>query len=350
MAEPEMQFAHPAPGLAAFAAQGAVYDGLMKTLREGTFVHAYLISGVEGVGKRTLAQAMGQYLLCTGEGDRPCGCCPGCVQVREGNHPDYITVKPGEPINPQVDKGLKSIPVDEIRMVNEIVGQHTFVGGKRVIVIQRAEKMTPQAQNALLKTLEEPVEGTVFLLVTDAPELLLSTIISRCRALKMHPWPDGVVLDALRSHGVNEARAQEALHASGGSIGRALSVAADEKYWQRRDEVFKDFFGLEGRSDILRVSGVWKDRRDQSDALLGDVEDVIRTMLLVRLGRRDKSAVSGYPTPWQKLAEQGDMAAFSQLMDAVQEARRLRGNQVTWQAVVEKLLLRLMEERNRWLT
>lgn len=348
MAEPEMQFAHTAPGVAAFAPQGAVYDGLMKTLREGTFVHAYLISGVEGVGKRTLAQAMGQYLLCTGEGDKPCGKCPGCIQVREGNHPDYITVKPGVPINPEVDKGLKSIPVDEIRAVNELVGQHTFVGGKRVIVIQRAEKMTPQAQNALLKTLEEPVAGTVFLLVTDAPELLLSTIISRCRALKLHPWPDKVVLDVLRQHGVNDARAQDALHASGGSIGRALSVAADESYWQRRSEVLKDFFALEGRSDILRVSGAWKDKRDQSEELLSDVEDIIRTMLLVRLGRRDKSAVSGYPSQWQNMADNGDLAAFSQLMDAVQEARRLRGNQVTWQAVVEKLLLRLMEERNRW--
>lgn len=350
MAEPETQLAHPAPGLAAFAAQGPLYDGLMKTLREGTFVHAYLISGMAGVGKRTLAQAMGQYLLCTGDGNKPCGVCPGCIQVREGNHPDYVTVKPGEPINPQVDKGLKSIPVDEIRMVNEIVGQHTFVGGKRVIVIQRAEKMTPQAQNALLKTLEEPVAGTVFLLVTDAPELLLSTIISRCRALKLHPWPDSVVLDALRSHGVEDVRAREALHVSGGSIGRALSVAADEGYWQRRSEVMRDFFGLESRSDILRVSGAWKDRRDQSDALLSDVEDMLRTLLLVRLGQRDKALLEGYPAPWRKLAEKGDLAAFSQLMEAVQEARRLRGNQVTWQAVVEKLLLRLMEERNRWLT
>ena len=78
------------------------------------------------------------------------------------------------------------------------------------------------------------------------------------------------------------------------------------------------------------------------------MEDIIRTMLLVRLGRRDKSAVSGYPSQWQNMADNGDLTAFSQLMDAVQEARRLRGNQVTWQAVVEKLLLRLMEERNRW--
>lgn len=332
-----MQFAHTAPGVAAFAPQGAVYDGLMKTLREGTTVHAYLISGMAGVGKRTLAQVMGQYLLCQGA-DKPCGVCASCVQVREGTHPDVMVVRPEKSI----------IKVETIREVIRKAGEHTYAGGRRIIRIEQAEKMTPAAQNCLLKTLEEPVEGTVFLLITDAPELLLPTIVSRCRALKLHPWPDSVVLDVLRSHGVNDLRAQEALHVSGGSIGRALSVAADEGYWQRRDEVMRDFFALEGRSEILRVSGQWKDKRDQSDELLDDVEDIIRTMMLVRLGQRDRSAVSGYPAPWQRMAADGDVAAFVQLMDAVRHARQLRGNQVTWQAVVEKLLLRLMEERNRW--
>lgn len=333
MAEPQR---HPAPSLRDFARQGAVYDGLMKTLYGGTFVHAYLISGMEGVGKRTLAQAMGQYLLCNGA-DKPCGECPGCIQVREGNHPDMMLVRPEN-----------TIKIEAIREVISKAGEHTYAGGRRIICIEQAEKMTPAAQNCLLKTLEEPVEGTVFLLITDAPSMLLPTIVSRCRGLKLHPWPDDVVLGALRQHGVSDARAQEALHVSGGSIGKALSVAADEGYWQRRSDVMRDFFALEGRSEILRVSGQWKDRRDQSDELLDDVEDMIRTLMLVRLGQRDRSAVSGYPTPWQRMAADGDTASFVQLMDAVRDARQLRGNQVTWQAVVERLLLRLMEEKNRW--
>ena len=349
MAAVEAEKTFSAPGLRDFARQGAVYDGLMKTLREGTFVHAYLISGMAGVGKRSLARALSQFLLCKGE-SKPCGVCAGCVQVMEGTHPDLTVVQPGVPINPEVDKGLKSIPVDEIRMVGELTAKHTYEGGYRVVVILRAEKMTPQAQNALLKTIEEPPPDTVFLLVTDAPELLLTTIVSRCRSLKLHPWPDDVVLEVLRMHGVADARAREALDVSGGSIGRALSVAADEGFWQRRSEVMRDFFALESRSDILRVSGQWKDRRDQSDELLGDVEDMLRTLLLVRLGRRDASAASGFPAPWQRMAEQADVSAFVKLMDAVARARQLKGNQVTWQAVVERLLLSLMEEKSQWST
>lgn len=338
-----------APVLSDFSGQGALYDGLIRTLREGTFVHAYLISGLAGMGKRTLARLMAQYLLCTGA-DKPCGICPACMQVMEGNHPDVTIVSPGKPLSPDVKAGLQGIPVDEIRYVISLAGQHTFTGGRRVIIIERVDKMNQPAQNALLKTLEEPISGTAFLLLTDSPELLLPTIISRCRALKLHPWPDEVVLRALQAHGVPDSMARRALSVSGGSIGQALAVAADEEFWRRRQDVMQDFFGLEGRSDILRVSGAWRERKDDADGLLNDLEDMLRTLMLVRLGIQDAALLSDYPLPWQKMAESAELNAFIELMEAVSEARRLRASQVTWQAVVEKLLLRMMEEKSKWST
>ncbi len=339
----------PMPVLSDFQGQGALYDGLIRTLDEGTYVHAYLISGASGMGKRTLARLIAQHLLCTGD-KKPCGQCPACIQVREGNHPDVITITPGKPVSPDVKAGMSGIPVDEIRHVIGIVGQHTFVGGRRVVIIERAEKMNPSAQNALLKTLEEPLAGTVFLLLSESPELLLPTIVSRCRALKLHPWPDSVILNALRCHGVDGDMAKRALSVSGGSIGRAISVAADEAYWQRRQDVMQDFFGISARVDILKVSTAWKDRKDESDALLNDVEDMLRTLMLVRFGKQDNAVISDFPEPWQRLAREGELSAFMKLMDAVRDARRMRMNQVTWQAVVEQLLLSLMEEKSKWST
>ncbi|MDD6051061.1 MAG: DNA polymerase III subunit delta' [Clostridiales bacterium] len=335
------------PVLSDFRGQGALYDGLIRTLEDGSFVHAYLISGASGMGKRTLARLMAQYLLCKGE-RKPCGVCPACIQVRDGNHPDVITVMPGKPLSPEVKAGMASIPVDEIRHVNSLVGQHTFEGGRRIVIIERAEKMNQPAQNALLKTLEEPLAGTVFLLTTESPELLLPTIVSRCRALKMHPWPDDVVLKVLREHGVSPEMAQKALSVSGGSIGRAIAVAADEAYWQRRGDVMRDFFELQSRGDILKVSTAWKDRKDESDELLDDVEDMLRQLQLVRFGRQDEALLADYPPAWQRLAREGELQSFISLMEAVGTARRMRANQVTWQAVVEQLLLSLMEEKNRW--
>lgn len=338
-----------APVLSDFSGQGALYDGLIRTLREGTFVHAYLISGMEGMGKRTLARLMAQYLLCQAD-EKACGFCPACIQVQEGNHPDVAVITPGKPLSPDVKPGLQGIPVDEIRHVISMVGQHTFTGGRRVVIIERADKMNQSAQNALLKTLEEPLADTIFLLLTDSPELLLPTIISRCRALKLHPWPDQTILAALEARGITGAHARNALHVSGGSIGRAISVAADEGFWTRRNDVMRDFFDTQSRSDVLTVSSAWRERKDEADQLLNDVEDLLRNLMLVRLGRLEESILDEYPQSWQNMGREGELKAFVNLIEAVCEARKLRASQVTWQAVVEKLLLRLMEERSKWST
>lgn len=347
--------------LADFQAQGAVADGLLRTLADGTFVHAYLISGMEGVGKRTLAGLITQYLLCERQEvgqladlngaarQCPCGVCCACTQVKTGNHPDVVLLSPEHHISPRPEDQKKTgIVVDDIREVVRIVGMHTYEGGRRIVRIEHAEKMNPQAQNCLLKTLEEPTPGTVFLLLTDAPSLLLPTIVSRCRHLKLHAWPDEVVLRALGRHGVEEGRQQEILRVCGGSIGRALALAVDEAYWERRALVMRDFFALEHRSDVVRISNAWKDKKEQSDELLDDVEDMLRTLLLVHLNALPKQALQEWPAAWQRMAGQADHAAFSRLLDAVRDARKLRMNQVTWQAVVERLLLQLMEEKTRW--
>ena len=92
---------HAAPVLSDFSGQGALYDGLIRTLREGTFVHAYLVSGMQGMGKRTLARLIAQHLLCTGD-RKPCGTCPACMQDMDGNHPDVLVIAPGKPLSPDV--------------------------------------------------------------------------------------------------------------------------------------------------------------------------------------------------------------------------------------------------------
>lgn len=330
-----------------FSPQGAVYSGLMKTLQSGTFVHAYLVSGPVGVGKHTLTELLTLYMLCQGE-NKPCGECPACRQVISGNHPDVVTLKAGVPLSPDTAKGRKTIPVEDVRYAINMVAQHTYEGGRRVVVVDGAEKMTPQAANCLLKTLEEPTEGNIFFLITDKTDLLLPTIISRCRMLKLHPWPDNVIRGILEEENIPSSRIEGAIQIASGSIGRALEIAGDDAFWNRRNDIIRDFFSTSERSRIIEISNQWKERKDDADELLDEIEEIIRSMLLVRLGLQKETAVHELPSSWQKAAKNADIQLFTELLDLVSDARRQRASQVTWQAIVEKLLLRIMEENIRW--
>lgn len=333
-----------------FKPQEAVYQSIIRSLADDRFVHACLISGIDGVGKKTLAGLIAQSLVCSGASgaSRPCGVCPECRQIIMKTHPDYYILQPGVPINKVTAKGAKSIPVDDIRTVNATLGVSARAGGRRVVAIYQADTMTSAAQNSLLKTLEEPKDDTVFLLLSSNTGGLLPTIISRCRNFKLHPWEDKYIMNVLRRSGFSEKRCRDSVNAAQGSIGRALTFAGDEEYWSRRSEILADFFGTESYRQILSVSEKWKDRKDMSQELLQDIDDILRTIMRVSLGAADESVIEDYPAAWKNMAKNAGAGDFVNLMEAVQNARIMRDNQVSIQAVLEKLLFRLMEEKKKW--
>ena len=339
----------PAVTLEDFAGQSAVTDGLLPALRKERSVHAYLITGPAGVGKRTLARLTAAHLLCEAAADRrPCGVCSACRRMAENAHSDLTWVVPGTRVDPGASSSSQSVIVDDIRALNTIVAARA--GGRvgRVAVLEDASKMLPQAQNALLKTLEEPPERTTFLLVCEDASVLLPTIISRCRAIRLHPWEDAYVSGWLKKCGVPAGRAEEAARVAEGSVGRALEMASDEGFWQKRAEIVSDFFGSGTARDIPAVSAKWKEGKTASDLLLDTLDEQIRTMLQVRLGLVPAGALDGFAQPWQRFAEGADLGSFARLRDSVKEARRMRESQVTWQAVVERMMFRLTEESRPW--
>lgn len=143
--------------------------------------HAYLFSGLPGVGKRRFANAFAAFLLCEQPAQgMACGRCRSCLLREAGTHPDLLLIAPEE-------EG-KAIRVDAIRHLVDFMGQTSQQGGSKVIVLHPAEAMNQNAANALLKSLEEPTANTYLLLVTDQPGRLLPTVRSRCRAQKL-PTP-----------------------------------------------------------------------------------------------------------------------------------------------------------------
>ncbi len=184
--------------------------------------HAYLISGMPGVGRRTLANVFSRALNCERQDGDACDECPSCRKALAGVHPD-IRVIAGDP-------SVTVIKVEVVRTeIIRFVGIKRSEGRYRVLIIPNVERMQSSAANAFLKTLEEPPPGTVFLLTTDNVSTLLPTIRSRCQKMQLSPLSEDLVASYLvRQNGMDPERAGAVARISGGSLGKALSLKEDD--------------------------------------------------------------------------------------------------------------------------
>ena len=328
--------------LSSFSGQGEGIRALIRQLSSGKMVHALLITGEQGLGKRTMAMLIAAGLLCKSSGERPCGICTDCKNALVGEHADMTILRKGEPISADVAKGRSTIPVDDIREMIRLSGERTLEGGARVFLIFDADKMTPQAQNCLLKTLEEPPENTYIIMVTDHAENLLTTIVSRCRSVHLKPWPMDYVLQVLLDSGVTQERARESADAAMGSIGKALELASDEAYWQTRTEIFQAFFVNNRRSDIIRLSTGWKDRKGDAEQFFGILESQVRVLTRYRVLQTGEDQIRDFPDRWKSWAREGDISRFSALTEAVNTARKQNTSNVNFQSIMEQLLFAFM--------
>lgn len=161
--------------------QEAATAFLRETLKRGRWCHAYLFAGPEGVGKTMAARIFAQALLCQGGAQTgvPCGGCLSCRRFAQGTHPDFLELSPGG----------KTIGIDAVRALQRGLAMRPGLSPRRVAVIEPAEAMTEVAQNALLKTLEEPPGASILLLVAHVAAGLLPTIVSRCQRVRFSTVP-----------------------------------------------------------------------------------------------------------------------------------------------------------------
>lgn len=331
-----------------FRPQGEEILSFFRHLEQDTVPHAVLISGFEGVGKRTLALLISQYLLCE-SGNPPCGRCPSCLLALKYEHPDQILIQKGIPLSSDVKEGRSSIPIEDIREMIRFTGTAAIKGGKRIVLIHDADTMTPQAQNALLKTLEEPPADTFFFLVTSHPESLLNTVVSRCSRLHLHSWTYDYILNVLKNRNVPKEKAEASAELSDGSVGRAIQISEDEDYWTLRKEVMQAFFFNTRRSDILTISGRWKTRKNEADKILSILESIVGQMIMLRFNGHSSNIENVLPLHWIHFINGASPEAFCAIFDQIAEARKALRFSVNFQAVFEQLLLFFVGEGIKWL-
>lgn len=209
--------------------QEQIKEHLQNALSTGKISHAYIINGERFAGKEFIAQIFAMALQCEAEGGKPCQECHSCKQTLSANQPDIIRVtheKPG------------SIGVDDIRaQINGDIAIKPYSSPYKIYIVNEAEKMTVQAQNALLKTLEEPPAYAVILLLTTNVNSLLQTILSRCVVLNMKPVADKLVKEYLMNEmQVPDYKAEVCVAFARGNIGKARQLAASEDFEKVKEE------------------------------------------------------------------------------------------------------------------
>jgi len=188
--------------------------------------HAYLFTGIAGIGKTSAAMALTMALNCQRPTDiEACGVCPPCRQMLGGNFPDFISIKPDG----------QNIKIEQIRELNRRLSFAPVSAKYRVCVIQQAEAMGTEAANSFLKTLEEPPSGNILVLNAVEPLNLLPTIVSRCQRVPFQPLPVETMIDWLvREKKLDRQKATIAARASGGSLGHALRMS-DDVFFEKRN-------------------------------------------------------------------------------------------------------------------
>ncbi len=315
--------------------QPGVLGELSRSFQAGSVVHAFLIHGDEGCGKKTLAQTMSMALHCTGEGEKPCLECGPCRRMLMGVHPDHIEV-------------ASDSSVISVKMVRDLIDRLTekpYEGGWRTVIIHDAEKMNEAAQNALLKTLEEPDGRTAFFLLTAHPEGLLATIRSRCRPVFMPRLSEEVIASELIGRGMPEGRARYAARLSQGVMGRAIALCReDDPYFAWRDEAVKLMQTLRRKDDVPRAASAWNEKRKPEDcqAFLDALETVLRDVLRVQSG------LAPFDGQIQEaLEEMAGHFTIDRIACIMEEAVRVRkrlGAHVQWRSAWTPLLLKIVED------
>ena len=310
----------------AIIGQQAAVELLQRLLARDHVPHALLFRGPESVGKASVARIFAAALLCEGEGPDACGPCRSCHALTSSSHPDVGWVEFEK--RPSDGELRKEIVIDQIRALNHLVGIAPRQSPRRLFVIDPADRMNREAQNALLKTLEEPPGRAVLILVASRPHMLLPTVRSRCFSVGFSPLSPGDLTRMLGRRGFSAAEAQARAALAGGRPGVALELDL-EAMSERRDQVLRMLEDLAAPSNrelgLLPAMGAALAGKDETQLTVG--LDLLQSLLRDTARSATSPGVDSglvHLDLIQRLSALGERigaARAAKLVDAVDQAR-----------------------------
>ncbi len=319
--------------------QEQLKEHLQNAIAMNKVSHAYIINGERSSGKEFIAKVFAAALQCEKGETEPCGECHSCIQAKSGNQPDIIFVAHDKP---------NTIGVEDIRtQINNDIGIKPYSSPRKVYIMNEGEKMTVQAQNALLKTLEEPPEYAVILILTANVDSLLPTILSRCVVLHMKPVPDHKVKKYLMEElEIPDYKANICVAFARGNIGKAKMLASSEEFEKVKEEAvtlvkyINDMDISEVIKAIRKISEYQFDVTDYLDILSVWYRDV----LLFKATKDANSLIFKNEIQYiRKVADRSTYEGIETIVKALQQAKRRLEANVNFDLTMELLLLTIQE-------
>ena len=320
--------------------QASIKEHIKKSLHTGKISHAYIFYGEKGSGKKTLADLFARALQCEAGGEEPCNQCTSCKQALNRNQPDIIYVQHEKPA---------LISVDEIRkQVNNDIAIKPYSSARKIYIIDEAEKMNAQAQNALLKTLEEPPSYATIMLLTTNVEALLQTIRSRCVTLTIKPVLDVELQRYLmREVRVPDYKAGICAAFARGNVGRARELAVSQEFDELKEETIQLVKTISEKSlnDLAAFAKAKADKTGNTEGFLELLQMWYRDVLLYKSTSSSKNLIFGEEVQYiKRMAVKSTYEGLNRILNSIEEARtRLAGN-VNAELTLEWLLLVCAEE------
>jgi len=329
--------------------------GLLRAaIRGGQVHHAYLFAGPAGTGRSETAGTFAQALQCRRFDGDVCGRCEACTKAQNGTHPDIRWIEPEERKDRPGER-KDSIGIEQIRDVRTEAGYGVYEGAYKVFLIRPAENLTEEAQNSLLKILEEPPPKVVFVLIAESAQSLRPTIVSRCQLVRFNLVPQSQIARALEvQFGLEAPRARVLATLSGGRMAQAAVWAGDDDALVDRDVVVawllrvedEGILGmLEAAEQLAKPRDREKPRRRLPDLL--DLAQLWYRDVLVWKETREDHLLANVDrrADIERLAATLDTAALRRRIDAIDEAQAALRRNVAARLALEAMFLRFLESQ-----
>ena len=229
---------------------------LINSIKSGKYSHSYLFLGISGIGKKMIAREFAKMILCEGE-EKYCGKCKSCIEFDSGNNPDFLEIEPDG----------NNVKIEQIREMQRKIVEQPIISKQKVYIIDDSDSMTREAQNCLLKTLEEPPEFATIILIGANESSFLSTIKSRCTIIKFNPIQDDQIKKYIKEKYEMDNISESIVLASSGSIGKAEILKDKEELYGSIDKIINNIEKMDLIDTLKNADIIYKSQEDKQDIL-----------------------------------------------------------------------------------